>query len=166
MKNIFKYQMLMLVATFSLTFVSCGGDDDDEPDNPNTQTSNVVTGDVSELTLVSLVSDDYNVCFDWYESKLRLTSIAGFDAKMASVGKISKLDDIKIAPTSGWAPQQSWYDKRNSALPLVDNNGYVIMYIYDGKAYYIRLFITLNKSVTGETVGIHYQFQHFIPSNS
>ena len=158
--------MLMLVATFSLIFVSCGGDDDDEPDNPNTQTSNVVTGDVSERFSVSLVSDVDDVYFFWDESELLLSSDGRNDARMASVGKVSKLDDIKIAPTSGWAPQQSKYNRLYSALPLVDNNGYVIMYIYDGKAYYIRLFITLNKSVTGETVGIHYQFQHFIPSNS
>lgn len=34
MEKFLKYLMLLLVATFSLTFASCNGDDDDEPKNP------------------------------------------------------------------------------------------------------------------------------------
>lgn len=154
--------MLLLVTTLSLTFTSCGGDDD-EPNEPGNTSSGVVSGSVSKEEIVYITSDHrpgfywsnqgYGAVVDAYISIIDDLPPYSY-LRIAYAGSVSKLRDIKSAPSSGWS----------TSSPL-ENGGYVITYTYSGKPYYIRLLVALNYSVSGDLVGINYQFQHFTPSN-
>ena len=158
MEKYLKYFVLMLATVLSLSLSSCGGGADDEPDPPGKpSTTDVVSGSASESSGVMLVSGVYDgPHFYWGYDTLYMYNNNGLYSyvKMISVGNVSKLNDIKTVPSEGWGNE----------LPLVNNGGYVITYTYQGKAYYIRLFITLNISAAGDTVGINYQFQYFTPA--
>lgn len=148
----------MLATILSLSLSSCGGGDDDEPDQPGKPSmTDVVSGSASEKRAVCLLSEDYEgPHFYWVNNVLYLNNRKGLYSyvKMISVGNVSKLSDIKTVPGEGWGNE----------LPLENNGGYIITYTYQGKAYYIRLFITFNVSAAGDLVGINYQFQHFTPA--
>ena len=158
MEKYLKYFVLMLATVLSLSLSSCGGGDDDEPDQPGKpSTTDVVSGSASENSGVVLLSGVYDSpSFYWRNKTLYLNDSHGLYSyvKMISVGTVSRLSDIKTVPAEGW----------NNQLPLENNGGYVITYTCEGKAYYIRLFITFNVSVAGDFVGINYQFQHFTPA--
>lgn len=154
--------MLLLVTTLSLTFTSCGGDDD-EPNGPGNTSSGVVSGSVSQGEIVFITSDCIPGFFWNHERNgtdggayiCLINDLPPYSyLRIAYAGSVSKLSDIKSAPSSGWS----------TAVPL-ENGGYVITYTYSGKPYYIRLLVALNYSVSGDLVGINYQFQHFTPSN-
>lgn len=158
MEKYLKYFVLMLATVLSLSLESCGGGDDEEPDQPGKpSTTDVVSGSASEnygVVLLSGVYDGPN--FYWRSDKLYLINDNGRYSyvKMISVGTVSKLSDIKTVPAEGWGNE----------LPLDNSGGYIITYTDQGKAYYIRLFITFNVSAAGDLVGINYQFQHFTPA--
>ena len=159
MEKYLKYFVLMLATVLSLSLASCGGgDDDDEPDQPGKpSTTDVVSGSASENSSVCLLSGSYKgPHLYWRSDKLYLQNHDGLYSyvKMIYVGTVSKLSDIKTVPAEGWGKE----------LPLENNGGYIITYTYQGKAYYIRLFITFNVSAAGDLVGINYQFQHFTPA--
>lgn len=159
MEKYLKYFVLMLATVLSLSLASCGGGDDDEPDQPGKpSTTDVVSGSASEKHNIVL-TDNYNWSpyFHWEGNSISVggRKNSGYTyVKMVSVGNVSKLSDIKTVPSEGWG----------ASMPLVNNGGYVITYTYSGKAYYIRLFITFNVSAAGDLVGINYQFQHFTPA--
>ena len=158
MEKYLKYFVLMLATVLSLSLSSCGGGDDDEPDQPGKpSTTDVVSGSASESSAVSLLSEVYEgPYFYWVNDKLYLINYNGQYSyvQMISVGTVSKLNDIKTVPAEGWGNE----------LPLDNIGGYIITYTYGGKAYYIRLLITFNVSAAGDLVGINYQFQHFTPA--
>lgn len=157
MEKYLKYFVLMLATVLSLSLSSCGGGDDDEPDQPGKpSTTDVVSGSVSENNIIYLI-DSWGPYFIWKGNSILIGSRrdSGYTyVKMVSVGNVSKLSDIKTVPSEGWG----------ASMPLVNNGGYIITYTYQGKAYYIRLFITFNVSAAGDLVGINYQFQHFTPA--
>ena len=158
MEKYLKYFVLMLATVLSLSLASCGGGDDDEPDQPGKpSTTDVVSGSASQNSEVYLLSGVYDgPRFAWVNDKLFLENYSAQYSyvKMILVGTVSKLSDIKTVPAEGWG----------NVLPLENNGGYIITYTYEGKAYYIRLFITFNVSAAGDLVGINYQFQHFTPA--
>ena len=158
MEKYLKYFVLMLATVLSLSLSSCGGDGEDEPDQPGKPSNaDVVSGSESMRGAVLLLPEVYDgPYFYWWYDELCLDNVNSQYSylKMISIGTVSKLSDIKTVPAEGWGTKQ----------PLVNNGGYVITYTYQGKAYYIRLFITLNVSAAGDTVGINYQFQHFTPA--
>ncbi|MDE5656556.1 MAG: hypothetical protein K2I19_05740 [Muribaculaceae bacterium] len=162
MEKLLKYLMLALVATFSLTFSACSGEENDEPDNKPSTSDSVISGSASSNYTIDFVPDDYySPNFRWENDRLYYNNRrnSGYDnCKFVSVGKVSRLSDIKTAPTSGWA-------NSGSSLELIDSGGYIFTYTYGGIPYYVRLYITLNTSIDGTVVGINYSFQNFTPSN-
>lgn len=158
MEKYLKYFVLTLATVLSLSLSSCGGGDDDEPDQPGKpSTTDVVSGSVSENDVIHLTGDPYGPFFRWRGNLIDVLApmLQGYSyVKGVSVGTVSKLNDIKTAPTEGWGNE----------LPFENNGGYIITYTYQGKAYYVRLFITFNVSAAGDLVGINYQFQHFTPA--
>ncbi len=159
MEKYLKYFVLTLATVLSLSLASCGGGDDDEPDQPGKpSTTDVVSGSASESSRINIIDggDYYSPYFIWRGNTISVKIHgSGYSyVKMVSVGNVSKLCDIKTVPGEGWS----------TSLPLVNNGGYVITYTLEGKAYYIRLFITFNVSAAGDLVGINYQFQHFTPA--
>ena len=122
------YFVLMLATVLSLSLSSCGGGDDDEPDQPGKpSTTDVVSGSASESSAVSLLSEVYDgPYFYWVNDKLYLINYNGLYSyvKMISVGTVSKLSDIKTVPAEGWGNE----------LPLDNSGGYIITYTYGGKA--------------------------------
>lgn len=151
MEKFLKYFVLMFVIVFSLSISSCGN----QLGKPST--TDVVSGSVSENNIINLIDGNYlGPYFIWKGNSISTDSFSQLYTyvKMVSVGNVSKLNDIKTVPAEGWG----------TTPPLVNNGGYIITYTDQGKAYYIRLFITFNVSAAGDTVGINYQFQHFTPA--
>lgn len=153
--------MLLLVTTLSLTFTACGGDDDDEPNNSN------VTGKVESFNLrankigdryptgetlishsnwdyVSLSLDDYD------EPMLKVSGGEYSNPHIKYFGEVKSIKEITY---------QNMGAINSTTTTAIDNGGYVIEYTYDGKVYYIRFKITLNKSAAGEIVGCNVQWQ-------
>lgn len=76
--------------------------------------------------------------------------------RISYVGPIEKLNEIKNAPTTGWS---------DNKVAIADGGGYVLTYSNQGIAYYVRMKLTTNTSVSGEIVGVNYEFQQFDPQN-
>lgn len=153
MDKLKKYLMLLLVATLSLTFTACGGDDDDEPNTPN------VSGKVESFNLQ--VNGNGHLLVDLGYSRYVALSLRGGPKLVVSGGlnsKIKYFGEVKSIKDITYQNMGAIIDTEATAI---DNGGYVIEYIYDGNAYYIRLRITLNKSNGGEVIGCNVQWQQF-----
>lgn len=149
--------MLLLVITFSLTFTSCG-DDNDEPDAPSSQTTDTIKG---SMGLQSSINIDFS--YDYGAGCIILRSNANgthvyvdsYDSKIVYIGEIQKLGSITTVPSSGWGTNAEIHNR----------GGYVICYVFNGVPEYIRLMLTTNKDATGTIVGLNYSYQHFTPHN-
>lgn len=149
----------MLATVLSLSLASCCEGDDNEQDQAGKSSkTDVISGSVSENKNIDLINGNpWHLYFFWKGNSISIGSLFSGEytyVKMVSVGNVTKLSDIKTAPAEVW----------DTTLPLSDKNGYIITYTYQGKPYYIRLFITFNVSAAGDLVGINYQFQHFTPA--
>lgn len=161
MKFLLKSVLLLLTVTLSLTFSSCGGDD--EPDTP-VHSTKIVSG--------TFGTDGYVTIFETNHSNLNIQINSGSImasvytkpdhvcdirfVRISYVGPIEKLNEIKNAPTTGWS---------DNKLAIVDGGGYVLTYSNQGIAYYVRMKLTTNASASGEIVGVNYEFQQFDPQN-
>ncbi len=158
METYLKYFVLMLAIILGLSLLSCGGGNNEQDQVEKSSTTDIISGSVSENKNIDLINGNpWNLYFFWKGNSISIGSLLPSEytyVKMVSVGNVTKLSDIKTAPAEVW----------DTTLPLSDKNGYIITYTYQGKPYYIRLFITLNISAAGDTVGINYQFQYFTPA--
>lgn len=103
MAKLFKWLMVLFIPLFSLTLTSCGGDDKDEPDNPNNNSSYDLPGTI-ELAMANTgknkagIGDDYTTLYINEENNFDIRFGAG---SIASVGRVRGTADIKI-PSKGW----------------------------------------------------------------
>lgn len=149
MDKLKKYLMLLLVATLSLTFTSCGGDDEDEPNTPN------VSGEVKSFSLqvegISSSLVEFGVALS-LRGGPKLVVSGGYKPKIKYFGVVKSIKDITY---------QNMGAIIDTTATAIDNGGYVIEYIYNGNVYYGRLRITLNRSSAGEVIGCNVQWQQF-----
>ena len=118
-KNLLWSILIILFASmFSVSLVSCGDDDDDNP-NESTITENDPEGTI----LINLVNNDDDVCIDeeWPYMYVGMTPQNNIDTwyqsgQIVSVGKVKGISAIKKIPENGWA-------ERCAATP---GSGYVI----------------------------------------
>ncbi len=118
-KNLLWSLLIILFASiFSVTLVSCGNDDDDNPNE-----SAITENDPEGTILMNLVNNDDDICIDeeWPYMYVGMTPQNNIDtwysnAQIVSVGKVNGLSAIKKIPASGWA-------ERCAATP---GSGYVI----------------------------------------
>lgn len=154
--------MLLFVATLSLTFAACGGDDGDEPDGPDKNSGKVNTA-VAYVVFIG----------DWdYWTTYRDEDVA-LDAG-CSVGPIihrryDEEDDGKLYPTGGEIVYAGDFDdlSRVTTAPL---NGYNnVAEWYDGGCYIVHsnkgTYIRLKAELSADYSYVTYKFQTFRPTN-
>lgn len=148
--------MLLLITTLSLTFSSCGGDDDDEPKIPTDSNKEILQGTLGSGNNLPLVGkpafNSVGVALQAFGSYLDFYISGYYTAKMNYVGEVTKLSEISGIPASGWEDR----------LELKDG-GYVfsISSTADATEVIFRALIKKLYSVSGDYIGIEYQIQKF-----
>lgn len=145
-KYLFSCMTIMMVAIVSVGFMSCSKDDDDEVVSPNqfdTKTS-IPDPDGTVLIYMSAASKEN---YHYILSSFHIDEDYNFEGnniKIASVGMVKGLSEIKSIPTSGWA----------SRVAVVSGYGYVVKYSGYSGTTYARLFVV---SSTGSGYAVKYQ---------
>lgn len=135
--------MLLLVATFSLMFTSCGGDDD-EPKGGDIS----IAGQINTATIAINEGLTIDVGCQIYNYNSGNVSVDG--GRIAYAGNFQSLSNVLTAPvlgTNSWNYYQRFY-----------NGGCYIVYSNTGN--FIRLKITTNQDDT-----FTVKFQTFLPTN-
>ena len=168
----------MLATVLSLSLSSCGGGDDDEPDQPGKPSGKyeVVSNTVDvnsyfdidfrrneegmglELAFckAGVFKGDNGLYFgvqDRYSQSIRC-------ATFGSVQSLSAISNVK---------DLVWYDAydctANRRLAVEEKSGFVIEGTYGGQAYYVRVFIdSFNRNASGEVIGVNLKWQQFTPA--
>lgn len=192
MEKLQKYLMLLFVATLSMTFTACGGDDDDEPDNPAGGSSatkfEVVTftidnGATVAPHFVDEYGNDFKFCnvdtkYDYYTD---YNEIIGFsidrysiasNIRMAKCKDVSSLSQITSLSGVSWIDNaighyvytSSPYRVNDNCFNLEEKTGYILEGTLDGRTYYIRIYISdFNRNSAGNIIGINGSMQQFQP---
>ena len=166
----------MLATVLRLSLSSCGGGDDDEPDQPNkpsgkyemvSETIDVNSffeinfrrnEDGSELSFcqAGVFKGDNSLYFgvqDRYHQSIRC----------AAFGSVQSLSDINNVKDLEW--YEAYDCTANRRLAVEEKSGFVIEGTYDGQAYYVRVFIdSFNRNASGDVIGINYKWQQFTPA--
>ena len=147
--------MLMLVATLSLTFTACGGDDPDEPESSQ-GSSNVKEQTISLVKGASHVKlDDNETLMFQNDDKWRETILLKGDAdRLAFVPDATSMYSITKIPSSGWSTSR--------ALPnhFIDG-GYVAEYTsMGGNLIYIKIWLTFKRNASGEFSAVNVKWAY------
>lgn len=191
MDKFLKYLMLLLVITFSLTFTSCGKDDD-EPGNPGGSSSTKqyevrpFTIDNGATIAPFFVDDDgnqakfcdVNTRCD-YETDNK--EIIGFSSdyytsasniRMARCNDISSLSQITSISGLSWIDypinhfgyESNRYRINVNCYNLEEKTGFILEGTFLGRTYYIRIYISeFNRNSAGTIIGINGFWQQFRP---
>ena len=165
----------MMVAMLSVSFVSCGGDNDDQG-NPTQQTGSIADPEGTTEIYLNSGTDPY-----YYSSKHTSIKLGGAglseyllaldnsnnlaiwlhrhktEQKMiVSVGKVNGLGNVTTVPSSGWSPQTVARQGYGYIVHFNPENDFNNEY----KEEYIRLFVeecTFDSS--GNIMGIYIKYQ-------
>lgn len=166
----------MLATVLSLSLASCGGGDDDEPDQPGKPSGKyeVVSRTVDVNARASI---DFRRSADGLELEFCSAGIfkegnilyfsleggRGMDTRCAELGSVSSLSAINHVKDLKWVTA---YESRTQKTLTVDEKcGFVIEGTYAGQAYYVRVFIdSFNRNASGDVIGVNYKWQQFIPA--
>ncbi len=161
MKKLLKYFMFIFAA---VAIAACGGDDNDEPEDPSNPSSSI------DLSVKSITipydgireldcPEQISLGFDTqrYHSESRIYVTAKYvTAHMVYIGPGADITSIKTVPSEGW--YYASYDPQEGK--------YAIEYYNGGKAYYIRLLIeSFNYDASGNKIGLNAKYQLFTPEN-
>lgn len=176
MEKYLKYFVLMLATVLSLSLSSCGGGDDDEPDQPGKP-----SGKYEVVSNTVDVNSYFDIDFRRNEDGLELAFCkAGVfkrdnglyfgvqdrysqSIRCATFGSVQSLSAISNVKDLVW---YGAYDcTANRRLAVEEKSGFVIEGTYDGQAYYVRVFIdSFNRNASGEVIGVNYKLQQFTPA--
>lgn len=156
MANLFKWLMVLFIPLLSLTLTSCGGDAQDEPDNPNNNSSYDIPGTI-ELAMANTGNDKAGICPSGYTT-LYVNEENNFDIRkgkgeIACVGKVRGTGEISI-PSKGWARE----------LKVNVGYGYVFHQIaYDSRysypSVYVYVFVVSERlNVYNQIVGYNVRY--------
>lgn len=176
--------MLLLVTTLSLTLSACGGDDEDEPDNPFPETpSEVVKGKVAfgssfyielnnadKFCVVEFGNYNDNGNVDYADPSMSLTDGGirvyknyysfGQNLRIIYAGTVNSLKEIKELPNV--TDSNHWGEFKK----LFEKGGYIIEGSSYGNLYYFRLYISeITYNASGNKIGVSYEWEQFKPSN-
>lgn len=168
----------MLATVLSLSLSSCGGGDEDEPDQPGKPSGQYEivsrTINASAEFLIGFIPYDYDYYMDFSrvnmnfndDGSLYLTcsdwKMSVHSLKYAACGEVKSLESIKGVDGLNWVEEGNAYRPR---LTVDEKCGFVIEGTYDGRAYYVRLFIdSFNRNASGDVIGINLKWQQFIPA--
>ncbi len=183
----------MLVATLSLTLTACGCDEDEpEPPGGGTPASKF---EVHEFTrdkifkiapyFISVSGDEYKFCDirTACDYGTHYNYIIGFESdyysqagniRMAKCINVSSLSQITSIKGVNWIDycfgfnnhlHPDPYTPNFNCFNLEENTGFILEGTYEGRTYYIRIFISsFNRNSAGEIIGVNGSFQQFIPN--
>ena len=185
----------MLVATLSLTLTACGGDNDEpEIPGGGTPASKFEVHEFTRDKIfeifpyfISVSGAEYGFCkirtVCSYDYGTHYNYKIGFDgcynsyaanvrmAKCINVSSLSQITSIKGVnwidyPISFYNPLHSVPHTPNyNCFNLEENTGFILEGTYEGRTYYIRIFISsFNRNSAGELIGVNGSFQQFIPN--
>lgn len=168
----------MLATVLSLSLSSCGGGDDDEPDQPGkpSGTYEVVSRTINANAEFWIYFIPYG-----YDSNLSFSRVntnknddggiyltcSYFKAdvhslRYAACGEVKSLESIKSVDGLNWVQEGNAYKPR---LTVDIKCGFVIEGTYKGQAYYVRLFVdSFNRNASGDIIGINLKWQQFTPA--
>lgn len=167
----------MLATVLSLSLSSCGGgDDDDEPDQPNKPSGKyeVVSRTVDVNRRIEI---DFRRYGDGWELSLcdagifkevnglyfSLKDSYRNDIRCAELGSVSSLSAINHVKDLKWV--SALESNTQKTLIVDEKSGFVIEGTCAGQAYYVRVFIdSFNRNASGEVIGVNYKWQQFIPA--
>ena len=136
----------------AVALASCGGDDKDEPNAPN-GSSNVQTINLSEGFSHSVLKEG-SVKIGLFSGNpnavLEVKGINWTDPHIKYVGQVNSIKEITISTAGSITKTQE---------DAIDNGGYLIEYIFNGKPAYIRLIISLYKLSSGKVSGAEVKYQ-------
>ena len=168
----------MLATVLSLSLSSCGGGDEDEPDQPGKPSgqyeivSRTINANAEFLIYFIPYGYDQNRSFSRVDTNfnddgsLYLTcsdwKMDVHDLRYAACGEVKSLESIKSVDGLNWVKGDNGYSSR---LTVEEKYGFVIEGTRDGQAYYVRMFIdSFNRNASGDVIGINYKWQQFIPA--
>lgn len=147
-KYLFSCMTIMMVAIVSVGFMSCSKDDDEEVVSPNQFDTKTSISDPDGTVLIYMSAASKGNYHDIGSSSFHIDEDYNFEGyeytKIASVGMVKGLSEIKSIPTSGWA----------SSVAVVSGYGYVVRYSSPFATTYARLFVV---SSTGSGYAVKYQ---------
>lgn len=166
----------MLATVLSLSLASCGGGDDDEPDQPNKP-----SGKYEVVSRTVTVNKRTDINFRRYDDGLEMSfCYAGvfkednalyfsledsyrMNIRCAATGSVSSLSVINNVKDLEWtSPDES---NLNKTLTANEKSGFLLEGTYDGQAYYVRVLIdSFNRNASGDVIGVNYKWQQFIPA--
>lgn len=152
MKKIIQFSFLLTFLALSLNLASCKKVNEWLKPEPDDNTEEVFEGTIglntqltiNENPLIKIYFTEYDVNIVSNNYKAEIVKAEGY---------LWDLKDIRNAPAEGWL----------DFAMLENKSGYIISYVHDGVAQYYRMWVTLNTSASGETVGVNYKFQKFTP---
>ena len=157
----------MLVTTFSMTFSSCGGGDDDEPNRP-VQPGEEITeygGYVAKGSDIGVhyLRNDYFASIypssDHFEIRLHYTS----PTKIAFIGNIKRIEDINgLNGSYEWKAISHLTNYAVSYENVNEKDCFLIEITISGSSYYyIYQFGPSKKNLSGDDIGYYYNLQSY-----
>lgn len=152
MKKLIRVSFLLAFIALSLNLTSCKKINEWIQPEPDNNTEEVFEGTIG-LNKELIINENPLIKIYFTEYDVNVVN-NGYKAEIVKAeGILWDLTSIRNAPTEGWL----------DFAMLEDKSGYIISYVHDGVAQYYRMWVTLNTSASGETVGVNYKFQKFIP---
>lgn len=155
-KNLLWSILIILFASmFSVSLVSCGDDDDDNP-NESTITENDPEGTIMEnmhhkdyVNLFHMTGPGFDITSSIYLDSSNNFETGG-NGNIVSVGNVNGLNGITKIPTSGWS-------KKVAAVP---GSGYVLQDGYQGVSGCARIYVVdYIIDTTGGIIGVIIKYQ-------
>lgn len=173
-KNLFHLMTIMIVTMLSISFSSCGDDEEDNKDKGETKENTITVADPEGTIVANLVnnktvnlSGSYDNGFLWPSISLNnsynlYVLSYSWQVSIISVGKVNGLSSINQIPNGNWSHE----------VAAIPGNGYIIRSHcyddYDQKEHnlYLRLYVVeWLKSTSGGIMGCTIKYQEFKPTN-
>ncbi len=153
-KNLlWSFLTILFASVFSISFVSCSDDDDDNP-NKSTITENDPEGTI----MANMHHNDWVSLFHMTGPGFDITTSISLDEsnnfktgeKIVSVGNVKGLNGITKIPTSGWSEK----------VAAVPGSGYVVQGEYNGVSGCARIYVVdYIIDTTGGIIGVIIKYQ-------
>lgn len=158
MEKYLKYFVLMLATVLSLSLASCGGGDDDEPDQPSSNKVYTATESLADGFATFQLDDNIKLAFgiNDYSHSRQVYFIGVEGARICFISDANSLESIKEIPSIGW---KSTLDGHWT------QGGYIGEYTtLKGTLVYIRMWVEFTYNASGEYSAVTVKWQHFTPA--
>ena len=143
--------VMMMVSVMSISLVSCGGDDDPDPDSGQAIKPDAKVDDPTGTISLSMRNANNGKT---YLDHIYINTGDNFDSStgnvyFASIGAVYGLGNVSTIPTTGWTNQ----------IAVKPGNGYVAYDRYSNTFYRIYVEDYIEAAVTGGVIGAEVKYQ-------